>query len=117
MKINTIIYKKLLAQAEEAKEQGLITLSENILNSIGSYPDEEKEEYTYSKMKNDIHQDLWKMATRIIHYYDIQSVDAVKLNEELTEACNSMIEGLEGTLKVNSIIKGPSEPKLPGEND
>jgi hypothetical protein len=116
MKINSVIYKKLLAQAEEAKDQGLVSLAEGILSAIGSYPDEEKEEYTYSKMKNDIYQDMWKMATRLMYYYDIESADAVKLNESLVTLCSEVIDDLEETLKVNSVIKGPLELKLPGED-
>ena len=116
MEINPVIYKKLLAQAEEAREEGFTVLAESILNAIGSYPDEEKEEYAYSKMKSDIHQDMWKIATRLMHYYDIESTNATKLDESLTVWCSEMINDLEETLKVNSIIKGPLEPKLPGED-
>ena len=116
MKINPVIYKKLLAQAEEAKDQGLVSLAEGILSAIGSYPDEEKEEYTYSKMKMDIHQDMWKVATRLMHYYDIESTDAARLDESLMVLCSEIIDNLEETLKVDSVVKGPLEPKLPGEN-
>jgi hypothetical protein len=117
MKINPVIYRKLLAQAEEAKAQGLIVLADGILNAIGSYPDDEKAEYSYSQMKDDIHRDMWKMATRLMHYYDIESADAVKLDDNLVTWCSEIIDNLEQTLNVNSVIKGPLEPKLPGENE
>ena len=116
MKINSTIYKKLLAQAEKAKYQGLVDLADGILIAIGSYPDDEKEEYTYSQMKNDIHLDMWKMATRLIHYYDIKSADAIKLDENLAVWSSEMIDNLESALNVSSVIKGPLEPKLPGED-
>lgn len=116
MKINPIIYKKLLAQAEEAKSQGLVALADGILSAIGSYPDDEKEEYTYSQMKNDIHSDMWKIATRLMHYYDIKSADAVKMDENLMVWCSEIIDDLESALDVSSVIKGPLEPKLPGED-
>jgi hypothetical protein len=116
MKINPVIYKKLLAQAEEAKEQGLVVLAENILGAIGPFPDEENSEYTYSQMKNDIRQDMWKMATILMHYYGVESVDATKLNDSLITLCSEVIDNLEETLRVNSVVKGPLEPKLPGED-
>lgn len=116
MKINSTIYKKLLAQAEEAKFQGLTVLADSILSAIGSYPDEEKEEYSYSQMKNDIHLDMWKMATRLIRYYGIKSADAVKLDQSLTALGSEIIDELESTLDVSSVVKGPLEPKLFGED-
>jgi|HubBroStandDraft_5_1064220.scaffolds.fasta_scaffold1223024_2 hypothetical protein len=116
MKINPTIYRKLLAQAEEAKSQGLLVLAEGILSAIGPYPDEEKQEYTYSQMKNDIHSDMWKMATRLMYYYDIKSADAAKLDENLMIWCSEMLDNLESALDVSTVVKGPLEPKLPGED-
>jgi hypothetical protein len=115
MKINSTIYKKLVAQAEEAKEQGLTVLANAILNVIGSCPDEEKSEYTYAQMKEDLHQDLWKMATRLMYYYDLDSADAVKLDRNLTTFANQVLDNLEIALGVDSQITSPREPKLPGE--
>jgi hypothetical protein len=116
MKINPVIYKKLLAQAEEAKTQGLVVLADGILSAIGSYPNDEKEEYTYIQMKEDIHRDMWKMATRLMYYYDVKTADATKLNQELTIWASEMIDSLEGVLNVSEVVKGPLEPKLPGED-
>ena len=117
MKINPVIYKKLLAQAEEAKDQGLVSLADSILGAIGPFPDDEKSEYSYAQMEEDIHRDMWKMATRLAYYYDIKSIDAVKLNDNLVTWCSEIIDNLEKTLNVNSVVKGPLEPKLPGENE
>ena len=116
MKINPVIYKKLLAQAEEAKSQGFISLADGILEAIGSYPDEERIEYTYSQMKNDIHRDMWKIATRMMYYYDVKSADAAKLDDNIVVWCSEMIDNLESSLNVGSVIKGPLEPKLTGED-
>lgn len=115
MKINSTIYKKLFAQAQEARDQGLTALADNILGVIGSYPDEDKQEYSYAQMKNDIHQDMWKIATRLMYYYDLESTDAIKLDQDLAVWSSQVIDNLEATLQVSSIVKGPMEPKLPGE--
>jgi hypothetical protein len=117
MKINSIIYKKLMAQAEEAKEQGLITLANNILEAIGSFPDEDREQYSYSQLQEDIHRDLWKLSTRLMRYFDVDNVDALKLDRELVIWANNMLDGLEHTLGTSDLIRGPLEPKLPGETE
>ena len=115
MKINPVIYKKLLAQAEEAKEQGFTKLSDGIINAIGSYPDDEKAEYSYAQLQNDIHRDLWKIATRLMYYYDTQSVDALKLEPILSVWASEMLGDLEESLGVENIVAGPVEPKVPGQ--
>lgn len=115
-KLNSVIYNKLLAQAEEAKAQGLTKLASGILEAIGPYPNDESSEYTYSELKEDINRDMWKMATRLMHYYDIESLDAEKLNETMIAVASKMLEELERTMNVDSVIVGPLEPKVPGED-
>lgn len=116
MKINPVIYKKLLAQAEEAKEQGFTKLADGIINAIGSYPDDEKSEYSYSQLQDDIHRDLWKIATRLMYYYDIQSVDALKLEPTLAAWASEMLNSLEESLGVDESLAGTTDPKVPGQN-
>lgn len=116
MKINPVVYKKLLAQAEEAKAQGFTKLADGIVNAIGSYPNDESEEYSYTQLQDDIHRDLWKMATRLMYYYDLQSIDALKLEQTLTSWASDMLDDLEITLNVDSVVAGPSEPKVPGQD-
>lgn len=115
-KLNSVIYNKLLAQAEEAKAQGLTKLASGILEAIGPYPNDESSEYTYSELKEDINRDMWKMATRLMHYYDIESLDAEKLNETMIAVASKMLEELERAMNVDSVIVGPLEPKVPGED-
>lgn len=115
MKINQTVYKKLLAQAEEAKEQGFEKLADGIINAIGSYPNDEIEEYTYAQLQDDLHRDLWKVATRLVYYYDLQSVDALKLEQTLVSWASNMLNDLEVTLNVDNVIVGATEPKVPGQ--
>lgn len=116
MKINPVIYKKLLAQAEEAKEQGFKKLADSILSAIGSYPDDEHAEYSYVQLQDDIHRDLWKIATRLMYYYDVKSVDALKLEPTIAKWASDMLDDLETSLNVDGVIVGVTEPKVPGQD-
>jgi hypothetical protein len=116
MKLNKVIYNKLLLQAEEAREQGMIKLANVILNSIGSYPSDEPEKYSYLQLQEEIHNDMWKVATKLISYYDIKSSDVSKLDETLSSWASQLIDDLEITLNVDKVVKGPNEPLLPGED-
>lgn len=114
-KLNPTIYNKLLLQAEEAKSQGLTKLADGILNAIGSYPEEETIEYSYTQLQDQIHRDLWKLATHFITYYGIESADAEKLDETISICASKLTNELESTLGVDSVVKGPFEPKILGE--
>ena len=45
-KLNSTIYNKLFAQAEEAKEQGLVKLADHIMDAIEKQPEVEVPEYS-----------------------------------------------------------------------
>ena len=114
-KLDSVIYNKLLIQAHEAKDQGRVKLADAIFEAIGSESRVESEQYAYSDLQNDIHQDLWKVATRIINYYGLNSADATKIDEAIIHWASRTIDELENTLDVSDIIQGPLEPKVPGE--
>ena len=114
--MNKIIYNKLLLQAEEAKNQDMIKLSSAIVGALYS-SDSELKVYTYSELKSDIHQDLWKIATRLITYYDLNSVDATKMDETIIHLASKTLDELENTLDVEYVLAGPLEPKVPGETE
>ncbi len=115
-KLNSVVYNKLLAQAEEAKTQGLTKLAAGILGAIGAHPNDEVSEYSYQELQDDIHRDLWKVATRLLHYYDVDSLDAEKLDTEILVWAAKMVDGLEESLGVDSVLVGPLEPKVPGQD-
>jgi|SRR5579859_186740 len=115
MKINGIIYKKLLAQAQEAKEKNLTKLAENIYEAIGSYPEDEITEYSYAQLQEDIQSDIWKIATRLVKYYNVKTLNAEKLDQELVFLADDLLNSLESSLKVDQNQIGIFEPKVPGE--
>jgi len=115
-KLNIVIYNKLLAQAEEAKAQGLTKLASGILEAIGSHPNEEESEYSYKQLQDDVHRDLWKVASRLLHYYDVQSLDAEKIDAEILVWASKLVDGLEETIGVDEVLVGALEPKVPGQD-
>lgn len=115
-KLNPIVYRKLVAQAEEAKEQGLTKLAENIMEAVGTEPAKEAEEYSYDQLQGDVKQQLWKAAAHVVRYYGLDSANAVKLDNNILILASEVMEEIEHTLGVGSMVKGPLEPKLPGEN-
>jgi len=113
-KFNKIIYNKLLLQAQEAKDQDLNKLASGIFNAIGAYPEEENIKYSYEELNEDIYNGLWKIAGNVIKYYDINSVDAEKINYLIESFASEFIDQLEENIYVDTNI-GPLEPKIPGE--
>jgi hypothetical protein len=116
LKLNETIYNKLLAQAEEAKEQGMTKLAESILEAIGSFPADEVQEYSYTQLNDDIHRDMWKIASRLMVYYDVTSADAEKVDQAIVSWASKVVTDLEVALSVDSVVKGPLEPPVPGED-
>lgn len=114
-KVNSVIYYKLLLQAEEAKDRNLTKLANGIVKAIGSMPEEEKVNYSYSELQDDLYDGLWKLAANIIKYYDLNSVDAEKLDKTLESLANKVINEVEKTLDIDLVI-GPYEVKVPGQD-
>lgn len=114
-KLGDETYNRLLAQAEEAKEQGKHKLANCILYAIGSVS-ETTEEYSYKDLQEDIRQDAWRLATNILSYHNVKSVDAEKLDEAITATAEMLTIELETALGIKPGTIGPLEPKLPGEN-
>lgn len=115
VKLKTAIFNKLMAQAEEAHERGLVKLAEDIKQAIGTEPIEEPIEYSYIQLHDDVRQDLWKLATRLMVYYDLESVDADKLQYTILNATAQIVNDLEESLSVDEIVIGPLEPSVLGE--
>lgn len=113
-KMNEIIYHKLCLQAQEAYQQDMIKLSSALNHAVESEYSVASN-YSYDELTDDIHQDLWKIATKVLTYYDLKTVDAAKVDQVLLSLSSSIIDNLERTLEVTEITKGPFEPKLPGE--
>lgn len=113
-KLNKVLYNKLLLQAEEAKERDMKKLASCILESIGSYPNEESFNYSFSELSEDVEKDMWKAAAKVMVYHDLNSVQVEKIEQILNKFAESLIDEVEKALKVNDNI-GKLEAKLPGE--
>lgn len=115
-KIGTVLYNKLLLQAQEAKDQGLTVLSERILEAIGPQPDDSPAPYSHVELKEDIHRDLWKIASKLFVFYNLASVDALAVDRDIINWTSKTLDELEKTLGVDKVVKGSNEPDLPGED-
>jgi hypothetical protein len=114
--LNSVIYNKLIIQAEEAKAQGMTKLAHNILGSICGSPNDEEIQYSIGDMQDEIQHELWRLASNVLKYYDTKSVDALKLNDIIESLADKFIEGVGGVIKTNAVIAGPFEPPVPGES-
>lgn len=110
------MYHKLIIQANEAKVRGLTKLASAIFNAVGAVPEDENVHYNYQQLENDIYQGMWRLATHVIKYYDVDSADAGKVNDRIEVLAGKFLQDLETSLGVDGVISGPLETKLPGEN-
>lgn len=117
-KLNSILYNKIILQAEEAREFGMEKLAKGALNALPKSPrnDDEDEYYPLSELKDDLYSDLWKMAVKVIDHHDLDSVDISKLDEFIEDFTESFLDSLESHLNVED-KKGKREPTSPGEED
>lgn len=116
-KLSNVTYKRLLAQAEEAKELKLEKLAENVLGSIGPVPRDEGEDFTYSyeDLRNVVKKSLWKVAIEIVAYHDVAKSDIQKIDLAIENLTDEVLATVEGSL--NSLDKiGPSEPGVLGQS-
>jgi hypothetical protein len=108
------IQDKLYIQAQEAKYQGMTKLASAIENILKDKEVFEKTEYSQAQLDSDIHHDLWKVASKLLVFYDIKNPNVEKLDKSIITWAASIVNDLEKTLQVSG-IKGSKEPKVPGE--
>src|SRR5690606_23657938 len=108
--MNDILKNKLLLQPDEAHEQGMTKLANAIESSI-----EEDTFSSYAEVEKKIHQDLWKIATRLMSHYDMESVNAEKLDHVISGWTERIVSDLELSLSVDEQVRSPYEIKVPGE--
>lgn len=114
-KVNSIVYNKLLLQAQEAKTQRMEKLAAGVMAAIGPMAEDEEVQYKYSELKDELYNGMWKLATNVIKYYDLPSADIVKIHYRLESLAGKFLEELEETLNVADEVAGPLEPPLFGE--
>lgn len=109
--MNEILYERLKLIAEEAQEQGMTKLAEAIEESL---PQEKKSSYSYEELQDDVHKDLWKIASKLMVYYDLQMIQPENLDRSLISWASRLIDDIEKTLEVNA-LNNPLEEKVAGE--
>lgn len=114
-KLNDVVYNKLVAQAEEAKDQGKIKLATRIYACIGAHPADEMTSYSYTQLEEDIRTEMWKAASNVINYYGLESINAESVDAALIACAEIVLKELEDALGIESGTPGPLEPKVPGE--
>lgn len=115
-KLNSVVYNKLLLQAEEAKDQDMVKLASGIVGAIGPQPENIKVSYNFNELQGDMYQGLWKLAACVIKYHDLESVDAEKMHEVLESLASKIIMDVETSLGVDDTMVGPLEDDLPGQS-
>lgn len=109
--MNETLYERLRVTAEEAREQGLTKLAQAIEESL---PQEKKSSYSYEELQDDVHKDLWKIASKLMVYYDLKTVQPEYLDKSLISWASRLIDDIEKTLDVNPLTN-PLEEKVLGE--
>lgn len=107
-----MVRDKLKLQAMEAQHQGLTKLAYVIDNSVNSLPETLTDR---EAMEDSIHQDLWKIAAKLVDFHDIQNVNVDDLNRSLMIWAEKLTDDLENVLGVDENIKSNCEDQLPGE--
>ena len=55
------------------------------------------------------------MSSKFIYYYNLNSLDALKLDKTLVSLAEKLTDEIEKTLEVDEVISSPVEPKVFGE--
>ena len=110
-KLNSVVYQKIVLQAQEAKLREMRKLASAVLNGLGPNPAEDKIVYSARDLKEDIYQGLWKLAFNVIGYHDLDSADIEKLDKAVAYAVDNFVKVIEHAMDVESKI-GPNELKL-----
>lgn len=113
--LNKIAHQRLILQAEEAEERGLTQLSSGILTMLKEASEDSGEEYSYEEMSAEIYQGLWALASKVAKYYDVENIEAEKLEEVIEQMAEDLINQVEQALQIDSSSVGPFESKVPGE--
>lgn len=102
-----------MLQAEQAEYQNMHALSSHIREAVGSEYDDDLEVYSQVELEADVHRGLWKLATCILKYYNVESVDADKLDCTIESIASQFVEQIESVLDID--LNNTNDPLLPGE--
>lgn len=115
-KLNPIVYQKILLQAQEAKLRDMKKLAGAVLGGLAPAPAEEKITYSFTDLKENVYNGLWKLAFDVVGYHDLNTADIEKLDKAIVYATDNFVKEIEHALEVEGKI-GPNEPKLPGQSE
>ena len=115
-KLNTVIYNKIILQAEQARELGMEKLSEAIFSTIGavSKDDSEIDDYSLAKLEDDVSKLLWKISYRIMDYYNLESVDVKKVEASVDDLTLLIMDELKYAMNIEKTIS-KKEPRVMGQ--
>lgn len=100
--MKTIIYNKLLLQAEEAKLQGFDKLASGIYKAIESGPDDTDIEYSDEDLHKDVYNSLWKLVDNVLEHCKSESADSEKLDKLIDVFASDFIEMITSAIRENS---------------
>jgi hypothetical protein len=115
--MKTIIFNKLLLQAEEAKLQGFDKLASGIYKAIESGPDDTDIEYSDEDLHKDVYKSLWKLVDNVVEHCKSESVDSEKLDKLIDVFASDFIEMITSAIKENSDQEEKHEDDLEDEED
>lgn len=117
--INSTLFFRLLAQAEEAETQGMEKVAESLTTQIeknASHVRESDENYKYSyeTLEKDINDHLWNAVIRVADFYDVKQFHADKTQEMIEKIAKEIVSEVCLQANINHGVGAYEEP-LPGE--
>jgi hypothetical protein len=118
LKISKILYKRIVAQAEEAKDLELNNLSEDIYRMLPKqYEIRNDDEKAISKeeLEQIIHQKVWEIFFVVSDFFEHKSLDILKTNEDVKEISEEILNIVTNKLKIPEDHPNYFKDKTPGE--
>jgi hypothetical protein len=114
--INEIYNMRLMAEAEEADNQGLTKIAENLTRQLESISVRDSNQpYTYSSdsFEQDVQDSLWNIVLRTADFHG--SFIPAKVGQNIVDYFSEqIIHSIRKSASIN-VVRGGYEPNLPGE--
>lgn len=114
--INTSMLKRLIAQRDEAKLQGLHKIAERLTDQIAENPVrddiyDDEYFYEYRELREDVEKGLWDISIRVQDFFG-GAVDSVDLSCIIECAAKDIIESIRSA---GNFKTGKYEQPVPGQ--
>jgi len=109
--------ERLVAQAEEAKLQGLTKTAAHLINQTENIEVRANlQSYTYSNedFQNDVEDSIWKAVIRFADFHNA-SIDAIQAQDIVEKVAKDLVSELRAKTGMNHGI-GAFEPTVAGES-